>query len=336
MTEALDDFNWRDGERTILFGDDGLADAAATLSERGWSGAALLTTERALEQSPTGLAEGASAVHVVPPGHVNEVSAALFDDVGQAEIVAYGGGRVVDAAKAIAAVREGRVAALPTTLSGAEMTAIHRLPDGHDAPRKLRPELVIASPVAMTGLPERDLRASAMNALAHGADSLYTPEANPAARLTALEGARLIASALDGPLDPHGKRELALGSLLSAHALDSAHFSLHHVMCQSLVRTLRIAHAGTNAAILPRAMEALVDRAPRAVGDLAVALGTDETEIGARIERLSGGRRGLGELGAEAGDIDSALDAMLARPELGETPDPPERDELRRIVESAW
>ena len=33
----------------------------------------------------------------------------------------------------------------------------------------------------MTGLPEERLRASAMNALAHGADSLYTPLANPVA-----------------------------------------------------------------------------------------------------------------------------------------------------------
>ena len=38
---------------------------------------------------------------------------------------------MIDAAKAIAAVRGGRVAAIPTTLSGAPMTTIHRLPEGH-------------------------------------------------------------------------------------------------------------------------------------------------------------------------------------------------------------
>ena len=52
---------------------------------------------------------------------------------------------------------------------------------------------MIADPEAMTGLPERELRASAMNALAHGADSLYTPFANPVSRMTALRGAELIA-----------------------------------------------------------------------------------------------------------------------------------------------
>ena len=61
---------------------------------------------------------------------MNEVAARLIDDVGDGDLVALGGGRVIDVAKAIAAVREVRVAALPTTLSGAEMTRIHRLPEG--------------------------------------------------------------------------------------------------------------------------------------------------------------------------------------------------------------
>ena len=63
---------------------------------------------------------------------MNEVAATLIDDVRDGDLVALGGGRVIDVAKAIAAVRGGRVAALPTTLSGAEMTHIHRLPDGHE------------------------------------------------------------------------------------------------------------------------------------------------------------------------------------------------------------
>ena len=54
-------------------------------------------------------------------------------------LVAFGGGRVIDTAKAIAAVRGARVAAIPTTLSGAEMTVIHKLPDGHKATRSTAP-----------------------------------------------------------------------------------------------------------------------------------------------------------------------------------------------------
>ena len=49
----------------------------------------------------------------------------------------------------------------------------------------------------MTSAPEPALRASSMNALAHGADSLYTPFANPVAEMAALRGGGLIAAALD-------------------------------------------------------------------------------------------------------------------------------------------
>ena len=56
---------------------------------------------------------------------------------------------------------------------------------------------MIADPAAMTSAPEPELRASSMNALAHGADSLYTPFANPVSEMTALRGAELIATALD-------------------------------------------------------------------------------------------------------------------------------------------
>ena len=125
-------------------------------------------------------------------GPVPDAAAALIDAVRNPTLVALGGGRVIDTAKAIAAVRGGRVCAIPTTLSGAEMTTIHRLPAGHEneARHLVRPTLVIADPLEMTTLDEQRLRASAMNALAHGAEALYRPLANPVATLSALRGAQ--------------------------------------------------------------------------------------------------------------------------------------------------
>jgi len=275
-------------------------------------------------------------VHHVPPGPVNEVSARLFDSVRGATLVALGGGRVIDAAKAIAAVRGGRVAGLPTTLSGAEMTHIHRLPDGQRAPHLIRPVLVLADPPLMATLPEDRLRASAMNALAHGADSLYTPFANPVASLAALRGARLIAKAIDAAPDERDPGPLALGSVLCAYAMDSALFSLHHVVCQSLVRALRTPHAETNATMLPRTMAALRARAPDAIRDLARALGTKIVALEERLTELGGGPRRLSSYGAERDGIDGAVTAILERPELRFTPDPPEEAEVRELIEAAW
>ena len=327
------DITWRDGDRTITFTEGAIAGAPDALRWNGWDGYDLLTTARALAGAPGALAENAVRTHEIRSGAVNEIAAELFDDVEAERLVAFGGGRVINTAKAIAAVRGSRVAAIPTTLSGAEMTGIHKLPDGHGAQQLCRPVLVMADPEAMTAQPEHDRRASAMNALAHAADSLYTPLAHPVSRMAALEGARLIAAGLD---DADRRRDLALGSLLAGYAIDSALFSLHHVICQSLVRVLRVPHAETNAAILPHVLNALVPRAPADMQSLAAVLGTEPDGLADRIEELSGGRRALGDVGADPEKLDEALDVIEARGELRMTPHPPDRGELRRIIESAW
>jgi alcohol dehydrogenase class IV len=330
------EFQWRDGERAILFGEGRLRDAAETIAERGWERYELLTTPRALRDAPSALADRAVAVHEVPPGQVPRISADLLDRVEASELVALGGGRVIDSAKAIAAVRRGRVCAIPTTLSGAPMTTIHRLPEGAQADGLVRPQLVLSDPGPMTAQPEERMRASAMNALAHGSDSLYTPLANPVSRQAGLSGARLIATALDQEPGERDAGALALGALLCGYAIDSALFSLHHVVCQTLVRVLEIPHAETNAAMLPHTMEALRERVPAAIAALAEALGTEAAGVGPRIEELGGGRRRLGELGADPDRLDEALDAIEQRGELRMTPNPPNRAELRELVQAAW
>src|SRR4051812_36365499 len=166
------DFTWIDSERLIRFGRGALDEAPRLLSERGLGDYALLTTERAAGQAPA-LAEGAAAVLHVPHGGVPEAAAAVRDDVGGRPIVALGGGRIIDSAKAIGGADGLPVAAVPTTLSGAPITRIHRMPAGVDDFRLVRPSLVIADPALMASQPMPGLAASAMNSLAHATESLY-------------------------------------------------------------------------------------------------------------------------------------------------------------------
>jgi alcohol dehydrogenase class IV len=329
----VSDFTWRDGERIVVFRRGALGDAPAMLREHGWDEYDLLSTARALAEAPKEL-ESVGSVHEVPPGEVPEVAKRIMSTVRGVAMVALGGGRVIDAAKAIAAAHGGRVCAIPTTLSGAEMTQVHRLPPGHEGRALVRPRLVIADPEVMTSQPESELRASAMNALAHGADSLYTPLANPVAEMAALRGASLIAAALDEEAAKRDRAALALGSILCAYALDSALFALHHVLCQTIVRICGTPHAATNAAMLPRTMEAMRERAPEAIARLAEALGTTTERIGGRIEELAGGRATLRELGAESDALDEVVESAGARPELQLTPNPPSPDDLRALLES--
>lgn len=330
-------FVWRDAGRVVVFRSDGVAQAPQLLHEHGFADFELLTSPRALLSAPE-LEAAAKAVHAVPVGQVPEAAAGLLERVRAPQIVALGGGRAIDAAKAVASVSGARVAAIPTTLSGAEITGIHRLPAGaEDRVRTMvRPELAIADPEAMTSQAEGALRASAMNSLAHGADSLYTPFANPVSQMTALRGAELIAGSLDEEPAERNRAALAQGSLLSAYAIDSAMFGMHHVICQTLVRICGSPHAETNAAILPRVMAFMVPRAPDHLASLAAALDVDPADIEARILELGGNPAGVGAVGADRSKLDEAVESMLLRPELAFTPEPPSREDLAQVIESAW
>ncbi len=335
----MPELTWRDSTRgrTVLLKRELLARAPEVLAENGFGEFELLTTERAMAGAPAELGPAAQATHDVPPGPVPDVSALLVERVGAERLVAFGGGRVIDTAKAIAAVRGGEVAAIPTTLSGAEMTGIHRLPAGREGYGGVRPALVLADPEAMTSAREPQLRASAMNALAHGAESLFTPLADQLSRAAALRGAAMIASSLDADRAERERSELALGALLCAYGVDRAGLALHHVLSQTVVRVHATPHAETNAALLPHTIEALARRDPAQGRALAEALGTTPERLGQRVAELGGGPRGLGELGAERVGIDAVIEAASARPELfGMTPGEVDVDDLRAILEAAW
>jgi maleylacetate reductase len=311
-------FVWRDGERMIRFGPGASAHA--------WAGADVLTTARAEPEIPESVLDGAR-LHHVPAGQVPDAAAALIDRVGDRRIVAWGGGRVIDTAKALAAARGGQVCAVPTTLSGAEMSRGHRPAPGYEGRPSHRPMLVLAEPDLMAGQPDRARRASAMNALAHAAEALYGPGRNPVASLAAGRAAALLARGVDAG----NRADLALGAVLAGYALGSAGFSLHHVLCQTVVRTCGTSHAVTNAAVLPYALEAMAPREPAAIAELAVALGTDVAGLTARVLALAGGAH----LALAEADLVAAADAALERPELDALSPPPDRDELVAILTRA-
>jgi alcohol dehydrogenase class IV len=311
-------FVWRDGERMIRFGPGAAAHA--------WPGVDLLTTARAERDIPASVLAGAR-VHHVPGGQVPDAAAALIDRVGEGRMVAWGGGRVIDTAKALAAARGGEVCAVPTTLSGAEMSRGHRPAPGYEGRPNHRPVLVLAEPELMAGQPADARRASAMNALAHAAEALYGPGRNPVASMAALRAAALLARGVeDGERD-----DLALGAVLAGYALGSAGFSLHHVLCQTVVRTGGTSHSATNAAVLPYSLAAMAAREPEAIAELAAALGTDVDGLTARVLALAGGA----QLGLSEAGLIAAADAALERSELATLAPPPGRDELVKILRQA-
>jgi maleylacetate reductase len=243
--------------------------------------------------------------------------------------VALGGGRVIDTAKAIGGVTGLPVAAIPTTLSGAELTPFHRTPAGVEGAHMVRPSLVVADPLLMASQPATELAASAMNALAHGMEALYTPLANPIAERAALRGAELIAN--DDP---------ALGALLCGWASGMTGFAVHHATCQLLVRTAGSPHAQTNAVMLPHFAGMMAGRAPGVMGELAGALGDpdgDPEAAAGRAAKLSArsGHTRLSTLGVEERHLPPVAAAVMQHPALGNTPDAPDEEELLALLRDA-
>jgi alcohol dehydrogenase class IV len=324
-------FTWRDGERTIRFGRGTIAGAVETLGGEGY---ALLTTERAAAMAP-GVVEGAAGVHMLGEGYVDELAGELLGAVARERVVALGGGRVVDTAKALAAASGGTQVAMavPTTLAGAEMTRIHRRAAGSDqrAPT-VRARVVVNDPDLSASQPLADLAASALNALSHAVEGPCTPLANPVATLAAHDGARLLARSLREQPD---REALALGALLAGYVIDSTGYGLHHVLSQTLVRRAGASHGQANAVLLCHTIGALAWRFPQRIEALGIALEDDPADVAARMCRLVGATR-LRDIGVQREALAECAAAAAERPELDLTPPRADRAELLALYEGAW
>ena len=337
----IDDFTWRDGDRIVRFGRGAMADAGDLLGD----GYVLLTTERAAGSAPDVVAR-AAVVHHVPSGRVDEVAGDLLEAVAGQSVdevvgrsldrpadalyVALGGGRVVDVAKSVAAAHGAEVAAIPTTLSAAEMTRGHRHARGIDpATPRVRPRIVLNDPALSASQPEADLAASAANALGHAIEGTLTPRASPVPVLAAHEAARLLAHEDD-------RDALALGALLAGYVIDSTGYGLHHVLAQTLARFAGVWHGHANAAMLPHSIVALRQRAPPALAALDAAAGVEIEALARRLAHHADAQQ-LRDLGVSEDDLEACVREVLKRgPDLEGTPPAPSESEIRSLYEAAF
>lgn len=334
MTLPPKPFRWQDGERLVVFGRGTLGQAGELLG-RGYL---LLSTPRALGAASE-LAENAREVVLVPDGRVDELAGQLRPGVNGELLVALGGGRVIDTAKALAAADPPRrVAAIPTTLSGAEMTAIHRHAAGvpAEAPR-VRPAIVVNDPALTASQATPALAQSAANALGHALEGPLTALGNPVASLAAVRSVRLLSDGFaDDQPEPGARESLALGALLAGYVIGSTGYGLHHVLSQTLVRFAGIDHGAANAIMLPWSLRALARRGGRALFEVVRdAVGAEPAALAVHLRDL-GGARSLAQAGVNEDDLDVCAQQASARPELNMTPPPADEAELRELYRSAY
>lgn len=276
---------------------------------------------------------------------LGELAVARFDDVVQhvprqtieqaQQVVAdsgadccmtIGGGSTVGLGKALALEAEGDfpIIAIPTTYSGSEATAIWGISDdgrkttGRDL--KVAPKTILYVPSWTVGLPTDLSAASGVNAMAHCVEALYAVDRTPMTDLMSYEGIRALGAALqrimEDPEDLEARAEALWGAYLAGRALDAASLGLHHKLAHVLGGSFGMPHAPTHAVILPYATAHNASAAPRAMAEIARALGRDDGDAPAAIYALNrrlGIPESLAELGFDEDGIEQAADEVLEK-----------------------
>lgn len=338
------DFVWKDGERLIAYGESALASLPAFLRAAKMEQFVLIGTDRSLAQirphDTDGKLSAALDTEKIGAGRVADLAAGLVDQVGDHPVVAVGGGRAIDVAKAVAAANGQQVAAIPTTLSGAPMTGFHQLPGGSAKSAKpIRPLVVIANPELMASQPDRLLMGSAMNALSHAIESALVTTSSPVPRMSALSAIELIFGSLstDSKGVPNRQSHLALGAIQAGYAVGATGYALHHVLCQTIVRLGEVPHAPTYGVMLPYTLEFYKVRDGLTWQLIAESMGVEDPSIAiAKVCAAIGNPTSLTELGVAPERLDAIVGAAAERPELRLTPGGATAEDIRSLLESAF
>ena len=319
-------FSYDTHEVRVVFGGGALAELPAELDRRGMSRALLLMTPgRAGQrtQLESLLGERLAGVYAGARLHVPvEVVADAMETVRQFQpqsLLAFGGGSAIGLGKALAFETKLPLAAVATTYSGSEMTAVWGNSDGR-MKRTFRntevaPQIVLYDPELTYDLSRQVSAASGMNAIAHCVEATYAPEQNPVTSWFATEGLKRLAASLpivvDLPADATARSDALFGAHLAGRSLDMTSMGLEHKLAHVMGGRFGLNHSEAHAALVPWVTAWNAPAAPEVMKRMAEALGVhDAAQALIDLSRRLG-IRSLGELGFTADGIPEATELIL-------------------------
>jgi maleylacetate reductase len=329
----------------VVFGTGTATQVRAEVERLGRSRVLLLArpgradaVEKALGSMVVGRFAGA-AMHT--PVEVTERALEVLRKVDADCVVAVGGGSATGLAKALA-VRTGvDQVILPTTYAGSEVTPV--LGETREDVKTTRsspdilPETVIYDVDLSRDLPWSVAVTSAVNALAHAVEALYSPDANPVVDGMALDAIGRLARGLRGGAaeNPEDREDLLHGAWLAGMCLGAVGMGLHHKLCHTLGGSFDLPHAPTHTVVLPHAMAYNAAHAPDAMRRIADVLGAAYAPAAVHdLVVTAGGPTSLRELGLAEADLDRAASLATERPYPN--PSPLTRDGIRVLLQHAW
>src|SRR5262245_2171038 len=163
------------------------------------------------------------------PVEVTGQALAAVRQVGADCLVSVGGGSATGLGKALAHRTGLPLLAVPTTYAGSEVTPVlGETAGGQKATRPdpgLLPRTVVYDVELTVGLPVPVSVTSAVNAMAHAVEALYSPQANPATSASAVEALRRLSSALPrivaDPSTMEARADALIGAWLAGTCMGS-------------------------------------------------------------------------------------------------------------------
>jgi alcohol dehydrogenase class IV len=269
-------------------------------------------------------------------------------------VIGLGGGSALDVAKLVAALLDGKqkigevfgiglvqnriplLVCVPTTAgTGSEVSPNAILLDDSDEMKKgvvspwLVPDAAFIDAELTLSVPPAVTAATGLDALTHCIEAYTNKFAHPVVDVWAIEGVRLVASALADAVRQPGnlaaREKMALGSLYGGLCLGPVNTAAVHALSYPLGGRYHVAHGHANAILLPHVTRFNIPAATDRYAAVALALGaapaaSDEATAEAGIAQLWRLIDATGlEMSLSALGIDEKETPQLARAGLGVT-----------------
>jgi alcohol dehydrogenase class IV len=257
--------------------------------------------------------------------------------------VAIGGGSTIGLGKWISAETGKPFIAVPTTLSGSEMTPIVGVKIGAEKRTRRDPKAlartVIYDPELTLGLPGHETAATGMNSLAHCVEALYPAEPNPVARLIALEGIRALFEGLPAsvarPGDLSARSRALYGGFIGGLLVQLVGIGLHHKICHVLGGRFGAPHGESNSVMLAQVVAFNAPFMPAVIADLRDATGdANPARAIFDLARNMGAPVGLEQLGIDPAGLAAAAGDVVAQ--TASNPRPLDAASVLALLQDAW
>jgi maleylacetate reductase len=260
-------------------------------------------------------------------------------------LLSIGGGSAVGLVKAIALEIPLPIWAAPTTYSGSEMTNIYGISSGGKKTvgrdDRVLPEKVFYDPALSESMPAGLASKSAMNAMAHLVEAVYSLENNPFSYQSALSGIRSMMEGMhhlagSGKLDRNINEKFLFGGCLAGKVLCEVTMGLHHKAAHVLGGNFGMDHSGAHTVLLPYVFNYQWPWLSETVRQdfMEVFDSTNPPEALWELSREMGNPITLSDIGFRRSDASSAAQQIS---DLNfSNPAPVKKDSLKVLLEQAF